>query len=547
MSDPLIHPSAVIDDDVRIGDDAKIWHFCHVSRAANIGAGTSLGQNVFVGEGVRIGARVKVQNNVSIYSGVDIADDVFVGPSVVFTNVMRPRSHINQRSRYSVTNVERGATIGANATIVCGTTIGAHSFIGAGSVVTKDVPPFAQVQGNPAVQIGWVDREGRPTDGPPTDEALDLSAVSPVELPSQTAENDPFQTELESAARRVLRSGQFIQGPEIERFEGEVAQFLSAPHAISCSNASDALVMALLASGVQPGDEVVTTPYSFFATAECIVRVGAVPVFVDIAPGSFHLDLDLVLGALTERTRAVLSVHLFGQAQDLNPIRPALRDRGVCLIEDAAQAFGATTPSGDRIGAASDFACFSFFPSKNLGGFGDGGLLTTTSAEMADQLRALRRHGARTPHHHERIGGNFRMDALQAALLRAKLPHVPALLTQRRRNAERYFARFETASIARSRLALPGQLGPEHTYNQFVIRSPERDALANHLRAKKINCPVYYPTPLHRQPAMETLVGTTSCPRAEQAAAESLALPVYPALGARHIDHIASAVIEFFR
>ena len=453
MSSAQVHPTAIVDDDVKVGDGTKIWHFCHISRGARIGRECSLGQNVFVGEGVPIGDRVKVQNNVSLYSGVAIESDVFIGPSVVFTNVKRPRSHINQKSLYSVTRVGRGATIGANATIVCGIAIGEFAFIAAGTVVTKDVAPYALVQGNPARQVGWVDKDGAPASGPP-DSATTASHLTTAPdseaLPKLTDENAPFLAELEEVASRVLCSGNFIQGPEVEFFEAEIAAFLGAPHAISCSNASDALVMALLASGAGPSSEVITTPYSFFATGESIARVGARPVFVDIENDSFHFDLPSVLGALTERTRAVVAVHLFGQTQDLSPLRSALRDRGISLIEDVAQAFGAESGAASKVGCASDFACFSFFPSKNLGGFGDGGLVTTTSDAAAQQLRALRLHGAHTPHHHERIGGNFRLDALKAALLRAKLPHVPALLARRKANARAYLTRFETAHAPRT-------------------------------------------------------------------------------------------------
>lgn len=555
MNAAQVHPTAVVDEDVRVGENSKIWHFCHVSRGARLGRECSLGQNVFIGEGVPLGDRVKVQNNVSIYSGAEIGSDVFIGPSVVFTNVKRPRAPINQKSRYAVTSVGHGATLGANSTIVCGVTIGEFAFVAAGSVVTKDVAPFALVQGNPARQVGWVDADGQRAEGPPAAgplastnscDAKSAPATSPS-LPRLTDENIPLLPALEAVAKEVLGSGQFIQGPEVARFEEDVARFLGAKHAVSCSNASDALVMALAASGVGPGDEVITTAYSFVATAESIARLGARPVLVDIEEDSFHFDLDLVLGALTERTRAVIAVHLFGQTQDLSSIRSALRDRSISLIEDAAQAFGAKTSSRRMLGSESEFACFSFFPSKNLGGFGDGGLVTTTSDEAAEKLRALRLHGARTPQHHEFIGGNFRLDALQAALLRAKLPHVPDLLLRRKANARRYYEKFESANIARARLHLPGRSGPDHTYNQFVIRSPERDALREHLRAQKIDCPIYYPTPLHQQPSMKSLVFEGARPHAERAAKESLALPVYPALDEHHIDRVAEAVLDFFR
>jgi dTDP-4-amino-4,6-dideoxygalactose transaminase/acetyltransferase-like isoleucine patch superfamily enzyme len=542
MNSPNIHPTAVVDDDALIEEGASVWHFCHISRGARVGQGCTLGQNVFIGEGVRIGSRVKVQNNVSVYSGVELADDVFIGPSVVFTNVTRPRSWISQKARYQKTLVEKGATIGANATIVCGSRIGAYALIGAGSVVTKDVPPYAQVQGNPARQVGWVDESGKPVDAAPKS-----PSVHPPALPPLTDENAPILEELEKTATRILRDGRFISGPDVEAFESEAAAYLGSRHAISCSSATDALLMALAALEIGPGDEVITSPFSFFATVESIVRCGATPVFVDIDPHTYHLDVSQVQAALSERTKAVLAVHLFGQTQELSALRALLHDRGIHLIEDAAQAFGARENAERRVGAESDLCCFSFFPSKNLGGFGDGGLVTTHNKKIAERLDSLRKHGATRKNVHEYLGGNFRMDTLQAALLRVKLPHTDTLIARRKQNAQLLIELLSGFRLPPEQLTLPLPGATDHTYNQFVVRTPQQKALQEHLRAADIDAAIYYPKALHHQPALARFVPKDiELPHAEQAANTCLALPVYPALESRHIEHVASTIRRFF-
>lgn len=357
------------------------------------------------------------------------------------------------------------------------------------------------------------------------------------------AQNAPLMRELHEAAARVLATGRFILGPEVEAFEAELARYVGARHAIAVSSGTDALLVALMALEVGPGDEVITTPFTFFATAGSIARVGARPVFVDIDPVTFNLDpARLEVGP---RTRAILPVHLFGQACDLRGLQAAAGD--IPIVEDAAQALGAGGAPG-RVGAVGAFGCFSFFPSKNLGGFGDGGLVTTMDDELAERARVLRVHGAKPKYFHARIGGNFRLDALQAALLRVKLPHLDRWHAQRRANAARYTEIFRAAGLPEVRLMPPASVNERHVYNQYVIRTDRRDALAAHLADQGIASAIYYPKPLHLQECFSSLgYRAGDFPEAERACDEVLALPVYPELGEHQVVRIAETVIEFLR
>lgn len=365
-----------------------------------------------------------------------------------------------------------------------------------------------------------------------------------------------LEGELTAAFLRVLRSGHYILGREVEAFEEACAAYLGVRHAIGVSSGSDALALALLALGIGPGDEVICPAYTFFATAGAIVRLGATPVFADIDAVTFLIDPASVANRLSSRTRAILPVHLFGQCADLD----ALATHGdVPLVEDAAQAIGAAR-GGRRAGAMGALGCFSFFPSKSLGGFGDGGLVTTMDDALADRARVLRAHGARPKHHHALVGYNFRLDALQAALLQVKLPGLDALIARRAAIAARYAELFQEAGLAgplgasgalkESPLGLP-HMGPGATYNQFVIRvrgEGARERLRAFLVERGVGTEVYYPVPLHRQPCFAALGGAEgSLPVAEAAARETLALPIFPELTADEIDHVVEAVRAFYR
>jgi dTDP-4-amino-4,6-dideoxygalactose transaminase len=357
------------------------------------------------------------------------------------------------------------------------------------------------------------------------------------------AQHEPLRADLQRAFERVLASNRFILGDEVAAFEREAAQALDVPFAVGLSSGSDALLVALGACGVGPGDEVVTTPFSFFATVEAIVRLGARPVFADVDAATLNIDPRAAAARVGPRTKAVLIVHLFGRVAETRVLEQACAARGIPIVEDAAQAIGATAPDGrgpGRIGAA---AALSFFPSKNLGGFGDGGMLLTASDEIAERARRARVHGASGRFVHETIGGNFRLDELQAALLRVKLPRLDAWRRRRLEIATRY-----REAWAQLPIGLPPP-DPGSAWNQFVIsvRGGRRDALAAHLAAEAIETAVFYPVPLHLQPALAHLGGRPGdLPNAEQLAREALAVPIHPGLSSQDQVRVCGATKDFF-
>jgi dTDP-4-amino-4,6-dideoxygalactose transaminase len=368
-----------------------------------------------------------------------------------------------------------------------------------------------------------------------------------VPLLDLQAQYRPIRDELLAAIVAVCDSQRFIMGPEIEALESELAVQLGIRHAIAVSSGTDALLLALMALEIGAGDEVVTTAYSFFATAGAIARLGARPVFVDIDPDTFNIDPARVAAAMSGRTKAILPVHLFGMSADLEPILAVARRAGVPVIEDAAQAIGATY-QGQPVGGIGAFGCFSFFPSKNLGAFGDAGLLTTNDDRLAKRARLLRTHGMEPKYYHHLVGGNFRMDAVQAAVLRVKAPHLSAWTRARQENAARYRVLFRDADVA-DLVTLPAErAGCVHIFNQFVIRVSERDALKRHLDGVGIGSEIYYPVPFHRQPCFRYLgYEEGAFPRAEAAARDSLAIPIYAELAGEQQAEVAGAIARFVR
>jgi len=344
---------------------------------------------------------------------------------------------------------------------------------------------------------------------------------------------------------RVADSQRFIMGPEVEALEHELAALLGVRHAIGVSSGTDALLLALMALDIKAGDEVVTTTFSFFATAGVIVRLGARPVLVDIDPATFNIDPAQVAAAITPRTRAIMPVHLFGLSADLDPIMDAASRAGVPVVEDAAQAIGATYKARTA-GGIGAFGCFSFFPSKNLGAFGDAGLLTTNDDALAARARLLRTHGMQPKYYHHVVGGNFRIDALQAAVLRVKAPHLAGWTHARRRNAERYRCLFKDAGLDET-IVLPQEpSGYSHIFNQFVIRTPERDGLKRYLDEQGIGNEIYYPVPFHLQPCFADLgYRRGAFPHAERAAEHCLAIPIYGELTAAQQQAVVSAISQF--
>lgn len=366
-----------------------------------------------------------------------------------------------------------------------------------------------------------------------------------VPLLDLQAQYRPIRDEILAAIVRVCDSQRFILGPENTALESELAASLETGHAIAVSSGTDALLVAMMALGIGPGTEVITPTYSFFATAGCAARLGATPVFVDVDPVTFNVDPGGIERAITPKTRAILPVHLFGLAAAMDRIVEIAARAGVPVIEDAAQAIGARY-HGRPMGSFGAVTCYSFFPSKNLGGFGEGGLVTTDDATLAREIRLLRNHGAEPKYFHHRIGGNFRLDEIQAAVLRVKAPHLPAWSDARRRNADRYRELFAEFGLT-DRMTLPVEpAGCHHIYNQFVIRGPRRDALMSHLRERRIGTEIYYPVPFHRQACFESIAKPdASFPVADEAANSSLALPIYGELTALQQRHVVRSIAEF--
>lgn len=386
-----------------------------------------------------------------------------------------------------------------------------------------------------------------------------------VPLFSLEAHHAPLQSELAAAFARVTRSGRFILGDEVERFEAELAAACQVPHAVGLSSGTDALLCALLSLGIGPGDEVLVPAFTFYATASCVSRAGATPIFCDVCPACFNLDPNDAARRLTPRTKAIIPVHLFGQAAEMDALTTLASKHQLALIEDAAQATGARY-RGNQVGSFGHATVLSFFPTKNVGALGDAGALLTRDPDLARRVRQLRMHGESDRYIHSELGGNFRLDALQAALLRVKLPHLDAWINARQRNAARYTdllapiastppdasctCRHESADSPPPVLILPAAYPHnQHTYNQYTVRvsGGQRDALRKHLAALKIDSAIYYPKPVHHQPvyaghpqASETL------PTAERLATEVLSLPIFPELSAAQLEEVAAAVNAFF-
>ncbi len=370
-------------------------------------------------------------------------------------------------------------------------------------------------------------------------------------LPTQTRMNVPLldlkaqyadlRAEIDDAIKRVMESTRYIGGPEVTGLEEEIARYSQCTHAIACASGTDALLLSLRALDIGPGDEVVTTAYSFFASAGTIANVGATPVFVDIDPRTYNLDPHRLEEVITPRTKAVVAVHLYGQCCDLTAVEAVCRKRQIYLIEDAAQAIGSEW-EGRRAGSVGDFGCFSFFPSKNLGAAGDGGMMVAQSAALADRARLLREHGARPKYHHALVGTNSRLDALQAAILRVKLKHLDRWSEARAQNAKMYHALLEGSKVGRPF----HDPRTRHIYNQYVVRFERREELRQFLADRGIGSEVYYPVPLHLQECFSTLgYRAGDMPQSEAAAKETLALPIYPELGEERLRYVAQTVREF--
>jgi dTDP-4-amino-4,6-dideoxygalactose transaminase len=368
-----------------------------------------------------------------------------------------------------------------------------------------------------------------------------------VPLLDLKAQYATIKSEIESAIAEVMESQHFILGPKVDQCEQAVAEYSGCSHAVGVSSGTDALLACLMAENIGSGDEVITTPYTFFATVGAIARLGATPVFVDIDPVTYNLDPDQIASKVTGKARAIIPVHLYGQMAEMNSLMTIAGKHGLVVIEDAAQAIGAEY-KGRRAGSMGHYGCFSFFPSKNLGAAGDGGMIVTNDSGRAERLKCLSAHGSKPKYHHKVVGGNFRLDALQAAIVTAKLRHLDEWTAGRQRNAKKYDQLFSEAGLSAageksSRVGLPRVATDRHIFNQYVIRVPGRDQLQAALQQRKIGTEVYYPVPLHLQECFAYLGhGAGSYPESERAARETLALPIYPELSEAQLEYVVESI-----
>jgi dTDP-4-amino-4,6-dideoxygalactose transaminase len=363
-----------------------------------------------------------------------------------------------------------------------------------------------------------------------------------VPLLDLKAQYAAIKAEVDAAIAEVLESQHFILGPKVDQCEKAIAAYSACSHAIGVSSGSDALLACLMAENIGRGDEVITTPYTFFATAGAIARVGATPIFVDIDPATYNLDPSQIASKVTDRTRAIIPVHLYGQMVDMQTVMHVANEHGLVVIEDAAQAIGAEH-GGQRAGSVGHYGCFSFFPSKNLGAAGDGGLIVTNDANRAEKLRCLRGHGSKPKYYHKMIGGNFRLDAIQAAIVSAKLPHLDEWTAARQRNAKRYDLLFADTGLP---IGIPAVVTDRHIFNQYVIRVSRRDELQVFLHKKGVGTEVYYPVPMHLQECFAYLGHAAGAfPESERAAKETLAVPVHPELTEPQARFVVDCISEF--
>ncbi len=371
----------------------------------------------------------------------------------------------------------------------------------------------------------------------------DNSTIPMLDLKAQYQALKP---ELDAAVQRVVESTHFINGPDVEAMEREVAEYCSAKHCIGVSSGSDALLLAMMAMDIGPGDEVITTPFTFFATVGAIVRLGAKPVFADIDPVTYNIDPKLIAERVTPRTKAIIPVHLFGQMAEMDPIMEVANRHHLAVIEDAAQAIGSEY-KGRRAGSIGTVGCYSFFPSKNLGAFGDGGAIVTQDTALADKMKLLRGHGSHPKYFHKLVGGNFRLDTIHAAVLRVKLKYLDSWHAMRQQGASYYTAAMNRYGLAGGPVKTPKVVQSRHIFNQYVCRFENREAIREHLKKDKITTEVYYPLPMHLQECFANLgLHVGDYPESERAATETLALPMYPELSNTVRERVVRSISAYY-
>ena len=545
--------------DVKLGNNVKLAKFVNLY-GCEIGDDTKIGALVEIQKNVSVGKRCKISSHTFICEGVLIEDNVFVGHGVMFINDTYPRAttqvgelQTDADWRVERTSIGRGASIGSNATILSKIRIGEGAIVGAGSVVTKDVPPFAIVAGNPARVLRLLDQ---PEDDKATQAIPFLDLITP---------HRALEEELVSAFRQGLRAAGFVGGPVVEKFEDAFALFCEVDHAIAVSSGTDALRFAILASGVEPGDVVLTVPNTFIATAEAISQSRAVPEFVDVDEHTYNMSPRMLERYLEKQcvrnqagklislrsgrpVTAVVPVHLYGQMADMDAILSLAEKHNLIVIEDACQAHGAEyfSKSRDRwmkAGSMGRAAAFSFYPGKNLGACGEGGAVTTNDADVVAKVRMLRDHGQVKKYFHDLEGYNGRLDSIQAGILLVKLPHLEEWNQQRRKRA----AEYHNLLAGNAAVATPHEPAwSRAVYHLYVVRTANRDGMIEYLKKNGIGTGIHYPVPLHAQKAYASLgYDCEDFPVASKVASEIVSLPMYPQLTAGQQSRVVSEILAF--
>jgi dTDP-4-amino-4,6-dideoxygalactose transaminase/acetyltransferase-like isoleucine patch superfamily enzyme len=548
-----------IASDVKLGENVRLSQFINLY-GCEIGDETKIGAFVEIQKNARVGNRCKISSHSFICEGVVIEDNVFIGHGVMFINDSYPRATTPDGGlqteadwRVERTVIKKGASIGSGATILSNVTVGENAIVGAGSVVTKDVPSNAIVAGNPAKFLRLIEPLEKT---PENDKVPFLDLVTPhLEL----------ENELVSVFRRGLHTAGFVGGPMVEDFEKAFATFCDAGHCVAVNSGTDALRFALMASGVQAGDVVLTVPNTFIATTEAISQAGATPEFVDVNEHTSNISVERLQHHLEtncgrdssgklislrsgQRVSAVVPVHLYGQMADMDPILRLANRYGLIVVEDACQAHGAEYFSRDlnrwmKAGSMGRAAAFSFYPGKNLGACGEGGAVTTSDPALAGTVKMLRDHGQATKYYHDMEGYNGRMDAIQAGLLHVKLPHLTAWNSLRRERAVDY----KRLLADNEAISLPYEPSwSRAVYHLYVIRSKDREGLISHLKEAGIGTGIHYPIPLHLQKAYASLnYERGAFPVAERIATEIVSLPMFPQLTAGQQSRVAEEVMAF--
>ena len=548
-----------ISSDVKLGENVQLSNFINLY-GCEIGSETKIGAFVEIQKNAVVGKRCKISSHTFICEGVVVEDNVFIGHGVTFINDTYPRAttadgRLQTEADWKVerTVIKKGASIGSGARILPNTTVSENAIVGAGSVVTKDVPRNAIVAGNPARVLRFIE---------PAESSMESEAVPFLDLVAPHLE---LENELVGIFRKGLRTASFVGGSMVEEFEKAFATFCDAGHCVGVSSGTDALRFALIASGVRPGDVVLTVPNTFIATTEAISQAGAKPEFIDIDEHTLNMSAELLQQFLERQCRrdasgklistrsgrrvtAIVPVHLYGQMADMDSILRLAGHYGLIVVEDACQAHGAEYFSKElnrwmKPGSMGRAAAFSFYPGKNLGACGEGGAVTTNDGALAGTIRMLRDHGQAKKYYHDMEGYNGRLDAIQAGILSAKLPHVTEWNSRRREHA----AEYNRLLAGNEAVILPYEpFWSRAVYHLYVIRTADRSGLMNHLKMAAIGTGIHYPVPLHLQKAYASLkYGQGDFPIAERAATEIISLPMFPQLTSRQQSRVVEEVLAF--